>query len=393
MTQQYGGVHSTTASLNNALALEGVLNPKTGKPFTEAMILGIGGGLGAGYILWEYKKRDYANIVMGFRNRWNYPLDYLTNACGRLGIILDVLETTSINKAQISIDEALEQGKPILVWTDKACIVYHGLLEEHKRHFFYIIGVQGKTDDGYAIDDLHRNGWTLTKEEFIEAHTPIVTSNKQRTITLDPTDKIDLKAAVMAGIQDHLEHLGRNSESFSLPVYTKWAKLMVDPKNKKGWPTVFKKRAGLYVTLRSIYEGVAFDDTEGAALRDLYADFLTEADTIIDADLSEAVDAYRTCAEAWREFANTALPDDVPEFVHSKELMQERYSNFAKQDVGALTKNVQELSDLEGQYNKEDFPLNDDQVTELFEAMHNQLNAIYDAEQAALQNLNSAIES
>lgn len=392
MTQQYGGIHSTTASLTNALAHEGVLNPKTRKPFTEAMILGIGGGLGAGYILWEFKGRDHANIVMGFRNRWNYQVEYLTNACNRLGINMDIRETKSTKRSQRTIDEALAHGKPIVVWTDKACISYHGLLEKHKRHFFYVIGVHGKTGDKYIIDDLAQNEWTLTIEAFIEAHEPI-TSNKQRTITFHPTHDIDLKLAVMDGIQDHLEHLGRDSETFSLPVYAKWAKMMIDPKNKKGWHTVFKKRAGLYVTLQSVYEGITFDDTDGAGLRDIYADFLTEVGKLIEADLRDAIQAYRTCAELWRGFANTAFSDDVPEFAHAKQLMQARYSNFAKQDVDALSKNVQDLNDLEERYINDNFPLNDKQVDTLFEAMHDRLNAIYDAEQAALKSLKSAIEA
>src|SRR3990172_5677944 len=51
-----GGLHPETATLANVLANQGVVSGVTGEPLTEAAILGIGGGLGAGYILWEFKR-------------------------------------------------------------------------------------------------------------------------------------------------------------------------------------------------------------------------------------------------------------------------------------------------------------------------------------------------
>lgn len=53
-----GGQHPETATLANILANQGVVSGVTGEPLTEAAILGIGGGLGAGYILWEFKRHD-----------------------------------------------------------------------------------------------------------------------------------------------------------------------------------------------------------------------------------------------------------------------------------------------------------------------------------------------
>ena len=392
MTQAIGGIHATTATLTNALTREGVSNPKTGKPFTEAMILGIGGGLGAGYILWEFKKHDSATIVMGFINRWNYATEYITNACQRLGTSVDEKETGSAKQAQSNLDEALAQGKPVLVWIDKASMSYHSLPEQHIGHLVHIIGVHSKEGDSYILDDLADKTWKVSADDMATARKPIP-SNKQRTVTLNPSYEFDLQSAVIAGIQDHIDYLSQDSESFSLPTIKKWAKMMVHPKNKKSWNVVFNKRAGLYTTLRSVYEGITLDNTEGAGLRDMYADFLIEANTIIDADLSDAIQAYRVCADAWRDLANTALSDDVPAFAQAKKLMQSRYSNFAQQNVEALAKDIQAMDALEPQYNLEGFPLDDAGVNTLFEAMHDKLNTIYDAEQSALAILKKAVES
>jgi len=392
MAQSIGGIHITTATLTNALTREGVTNPQTGKPFTEAMILGIGGGLGAGYILWEFKGRDSANIVMGFINRWNYTVEYITNACQRLGTSVEERETGSIKKAQINLDEALEQGKPVLVWIDKASMSYHRLPEQHKGHLVHIIGVHSKTDESYQVDDLAKNLWTVSAEDLATARKPIP-SNKQRTLTLNPSYEFDLAAAVTAGIHDHIDYLSRDSDSFSLPTIKKWAKMMIHPKNKKSWQIVFKRRAGLYTTLRSVYEGITLDNTEGAGLRDMYADFLTEVEPIINVNLHDAIQAYRDCESAWRDLANTALSDDVPAFAEAKQLMHTRYNNFAQQDVEALANNIQEMDALEPKYNLDGFPLDDAGVTALFEAMHDKLNTIYEAEQSALSILIDAVES
>ncbi len=43
--KQFGGKHSETSALKNILAQMNVIAPHTGEPFTEEMLLGIGGGI------------------------------------------------------------------------------------------------------------------------------------------------------------------------------------------------------------------------------------------------------------------------------------------------------------------------------------------------------------
>jgi hypothetical protein len=61
-----GGKHPETATIRNLLAWHGVKAPHTSKPLSEPMVLGIGGGIGACYILSELKKRSTADIVLAF---------------------------------------------------------------------------------------------------------------------------------------------------------------------------------------------------------------------------------------------------------------------------------------------------------------------------------------
>src|SRR5688572_29460074 len=63
-----GGMQSDPANLTNVLAH---LRGEGAKPsLSEAMALGIGGGLGAGYMLWDYQG-PRPNILIGFRYRWS----------------------------------------------------------------------------------------------------------------------------------------------------------------------------------------------------------------------------------------------------------------------------------------------------------------------------------
>jgi hypothetical protein len=91
--KQIGGVHPETATIANVLANQGFVSPHNGKPFSEEMILGIAGGLGCGYILWEFKKYESAILVMGFQNRWNYTQDFMQNLFDRLGVSAEFQET------------------------------------------------------------------------------------------------------------------------------------------------------------------------------------------------------------------------------------------------------------------------------------------------------------
>ncbi len=104
------GLNPNSAALARALADAGVVSPLNGRPLSEAMILGIAGGLGAGYILWEFKARGGAILTLGFTNQWQYPgiPGWYGNALGRLGIAAELHETAGAVGAQASLDAALD---------------------------------------------------------------------------------------------------------------------------------------------------------------------------------------------------------------------------------------------------------------------------------------------
>ena len=56
------GRHPDTAALARLLAALGVTDPASGRPITEAMVLGVAGGIGFAYFVFEYKDEDLTTL-------------------------------------------------------------------------------------------------------------------------------------------------------------------------------------------------------------------------------------------------------------------------------------------------------------------------------------------
>ncbi len=141
-----------------------------------------------------------------------------------------------------------------------------------------------------------------------------ISSYKNRLLVVDPAavelDNDALLQAVESGLADQVEQLSSKSDSFSLPALAKWARMLTDERNPKGWGQVFVDSQGLVEALVSTYEGVIEVGILGGNLRSMYADFLREAAKITGRPLGEAERAYRKTAKSWEEFASVCL--EVP---------------------------------------------------------------------------------
>ena len=198
-----------------------------------------------------------------------------------------------------------------------------------------------------------------------------------------------------AGLRDCIEHLSASSDSFSLPAWRKWARLMTDQKNAKAWPKVFANRkGGLAGALLSIWEDVMPAGGYGGHLRDLYADFLEQAAGIMEnGRLREVAVSFRAIGEAWQTVAETALPDRVPAFAQLRERMVA--VRQAMVDPAAVTEEeadaaAADLWTLRAELDR-DFPLSDAQTSELFTKLAAVVEEVYTREVEAVGRLKAAI--
>ena len=279
-----------------------------GAPLSEAMILGAGGGLGAGYILWEFESRGYPVLTLGFRRQWQYPDRWAAELAARLGLHAELHETGGAKGAAAALDAQLDRGLPAIAWIDPYQLGLRGLPASRDGFGGPPVVVYERTGDTYAIDDRSRVRETVSADVLAAARGR-VGSYKHRLITIDP-ELVDLseerlRDAVREGLRLQVEHLSASSSSFSLPAWRKWARMTADTRNAKGWPTVFADGRGIASAMASIYTGAS----GGAHLRGLYAPFLDDAaDLLSRPALRDAAAAWREAAAAWDAIVDTALP-------------------------------------------------------------------------------------
>ena len=325
-----GGVHPDSAAISNVLAHHGM-------EVSEALVLGIGGGLGAGYILWEFEAHNTRALVLGFRNQWQYPGRWAAKTLERLGVPFELHETGGAKGAAAKLDSVLAAGRPALATVDRQEIGHWHMPAHQSGYGGYPVVVYGADGDVMRIDD--RNLAPLTVERArLDAARARTGSYKHRLVVIEPAEITadTLRAAVRAGLDDAAAHLSARSDSFGLPAWRKWARMLTDTRNAKSWPNVFADPRGLAGALVSAYQGIEPAGAYGGHLRGLYADFLDEAAALLEAPrLSEAASAYRVLAQQWHALAELALPPHVPEFATLREeLAAVHESVVARGDAG-----------------------------------------------------------
>jgi hypothetical protein len=395
-----GGVHPDTHAIAGVLANRGLLAPHTGQPLTEAMVLGVGGGLGAGYILWEFKAHDLRTLVFGFRNSWQYPDRWALKTCARLGVPAGVHETGSARRAEEELRAAAGQGVPAIAWADQQALGYRHLpawLDGYGGHPVTVYGIDGQA--GVAlVDDRNRAPLTVGLDALAAARAR-VGSYKHRLLVLDaPAAELDtdgLRAAVRDGLAEQVEHLGRRSDSFSLPAFRKWARLLTGTGNAKAWPKVFADRVSLFDACVSVYENLEPSGSGGGNLRGLYAEFLDEAAELLGTPaLGRAAGAYREAAARWREVAGVALPAGAEPFAEARRLTDQLQAQVERGDAGRgqAAATAGRLWALRDRWRPE-FPGDDGQVAAMLAALAAAVGAACDAEEAALAALAGALAS
>jgi hypothetical protein len=322
-----GGLHPDTAAVAHVLADRGV-------DLSEAMVLGLGGGLGAGYILWEFAAHDTTHLALGFRHRWNY-LDWTDRTLDRIGARYRVHTTAGAKGAAAELDAALAAGERAIVVPDRYLVGYWHLPAHLEAHGGHSVVAYAATGDTVRIDDRNLRPLTVPADVLHRARAR-VSSYRNRLVVVSAVQPLEKPAELVRdAVRDCARQLGGTSASFALPAWQKWAKLLTDRRNAKGWPTVFADGRGLATALLTVWEAVEPVGMTGGNLRDLYAAFLDEAVPLLGDRAVAAAEAFREAGRQWHAFAEAALPADVPEYARLRELTAAVAEGVALGDDGA----------------------------------------------------------
>lgn len=390
--RQFNGLHWETGSVCNHLGYQGFKAPHTNQPYTEALLLGISGGAVIGYFSFAYEGYD-PHVAILTRNTFS-PLETLLT---RLGVEQTLRQTSNAGKAQADLLDCLADGLPPLVWADMFSLPYNQLPHDGGMWQMFPIVVYGYEADTVWIADRAGVPLTVSPAELAAARGR-VKKIKFRLLTLDMPNPDKLVSAVQKGIWDCLklytEAPPRGSKTnFGLTALKRWAGLLVNPKQRLSWAKEFPPGPKMYAGLTSAFNSIALFGQDGLrqdAERGIYADFLDEASLLLNKPaLKDVARQFRRCGQAWRELAQALLPDDIPAFKETRELMLRQHRLFLEQGSAALSARQQiktRLSELKTEILLS-FPLDETEVATMRENLRAHVLKIHDLELEAIKAL------
>lgn len=389
------GIHPATAVIHKLLRSKQIQNPISASPFSEAFLLGIGGGLDIGVILFQFNHLPNPMLVLGFRNQWNNPQSFMEKVTERLRLPATYREYESDQTAQKDLQGILKTDEPAIVWVDKAYLPYQHRPETQQGYTNHTVAVYAR--DGRLwrlyVDDLAEGLWEVREKTFTAARASLSQNNfLMATIDGDVDLTVrELRQAITTSIRDCAAQLTRPVRTIGISTLEKWAEMLTDRNDHQGWPQVFKDQKGLYPALRTVYETIRLDGTEGSALRKIYSDFLHEAASYLgNPALNAVAGQYLQVANHWVNLAESALPSTEPDFDTVKSLLSQRYEAYRKNDAKGMQKALKSLRTVENRINKS-FPLDDAETGQLFDRLASQVKFIAELETSAALRLQDVV--
>ena len=392
---QFSGLHWETGSVRNHYAYRNVRAPHTRQSYSEAMLLGVSGGIVMGYFSFAYEGYDpHARILT--RNTF----DPLNTLLGRLGVVQNLAQTSRSDIAAQNLVKSLEQDLPAIVWADMFSLPYNGLPYDEGMWGMMPVVVYGydATSDQVWIADRARAPLTISTIELAAARGR-VKKFKYRLLTLEPPDPDKLPGAVRKGIWDCINLFTEappkgTKNNFGLAAYRWWADLLLKPKARLSWEREFPAGAKMYAGLVSAFTDINTFGKDGNAERVLYADFLEEASQVLDNPaLVDVARLFRRSANAWDELSHLLLPDSEPLLGETRLLLLRRHHLFLE-NGGAALEDMQmtdeRLAEIKTQA-ASGFPLNSAGVARLREELSQQIMRIHDIEKDAVEALQKAM--
>jgi hypothetical protein len=382
-----GSVPATTA-LRVLAAHAGIRAPHTDEPYSEAMLFGIAGGVGAGVFSFVYEQADFASFFVAGRHNWQDDLAYLRDACERLGLTPVVEESGSAKAAESQLRKVLADA-PCVAWVDMAHLPHRALPSAFSGAGYHVIVVY-RIDDASGtalIGDLADEPVTIPLDDLAKARARIK-KQKNRLLSVAGVAKPrELTWLVREGLKAC--HAGRPGiggrvmVNFTLESFRVWGTRMHDSRDKESWERIFPRGGRLWSGLTSIYDGIELYGTGGGLCRPLFAEFLAEAAEATGVGALRSLgEQYAELGRRWSLLAEAALPDRVPCFREAKDLLGRR-AELIVGEGGRDTESVRQAwkrRDELAAEAKREFPLDEQQCRELRAELQSQILGLYEAE-------------
>lgn len=392
---QFEGRYWDTAAIRNALDYQGALAPHTGEPYSEAMLLGISGGVTFGYFTFHYRGYD-PQVNLLTRNTFD-PMERIFE---RLKLPRDLRRTASADKGRQNLIDALEEGYAPIASPDGALLPYNALPYDEANWYTMPLVIYGyEPGKGAFISDRSRVSLTVSTDA-LDAARARVKKDRHALILLGAPDEKAFADAIRQGLGDCVKLMTEkppkgSAKNFGLRALAHWADMLAKT-GRGSWAKEYPTGRPLLAVLMSSYTflGPAFGKTM-CAERDVYADFLDESAQVLEATtLNDAAAKYREAGAAWQSLLNSLLPAGAPLLGDARELIDRKTNLFIESGAAHLDEIIACNAQLEAlKTGAEDaFPLNEAAIADLRADIRDKVLKARDAEEAAVMALKAAID-
>jgi len=288
-----------------------------GFKFSEAMIFGLGSGLG--FIYWHGK-----NIYI---HLWGRSRDLCKNLCDNLGVTVRVNKTACKKRAYEAVKELIGKNVPVMVHVDMLYLKYLGLPQEAHfgAHTVVIAGIDDSKRVAYIADTGFKKLQTAILKELEDARgskfKPFPPQNKLFVFQF-PSNLTSLNNAIKKGMMKTVEtmlhppikNLGARGIRYFASEILKWPQLC--PSESPRFKPFYEVT---YVMLEE-------DGTGGGCFRYLYSKFLKESGEHLDKkELANLGERYWRVGEKWTRVARLVrgIPSNSANCAEAKEILLE----------------------------------------------------------------------
>ena len=330
--KEFGGRHAETAALAHTLNYMGITAPDSGLPFSEALLFGIGGGIGAGYFVRHAREQITLHLATRIITQESTLPGFLHTICTRLSLSAQVQQAPSVAGAEKKLQQALSLVLPILVWADPRLLPYYGTPSAY--HALVVYGLDTRQDIVY-ISDRSMLPLLLTRGELSVARQSLEV-RRFRSLLIEPRAVVPrVDVAVRQGLNDYVTQMrhgfgpAEHDTGTGLKALERWAERLVVAGNPRGWLQLFPPGPRMYDVLVSAYDQIENRGAAGSALRGLFADFLVEAAELLGRPgLKAAAESAQAAAQRWTELSAALLPGELPVFAEARWITTRRRTLF-----------------------------------------------------------------
>jgi uncharacterized protein (TIGR02996 family) len=288
--------HRESALVRRMLSAAGV-------EVSEAMVCGLGGGIGFMYAVFEYESVDHPLLTIVTQH---HPTPWVEAVATHLGVIPTRVTSSSTAPAFERLRRALDTGRPVLVEVARGLLPWQQDLSEAEAADPHALLVVGCAADEFVVLD--------RDEHRVEQHVLGAAWSGHRkgrfaVTTLPVAEVPDLAAAASRAVATTHAHLtgpvlGHAFDvNFGLSGIARLRDDLADTSTKRGWSRRFGNEAAFAVARMRLAECLTWAHGAEGATRLVYADFLTETGRHAAATLA------REAGRQWSSIADLAAGD------------------------------------------------------------------------------------